>query len=229
MPHKYRNSRFRGRQRRRRYQPRYRRKRTVRARPVPASKTVTLKYVDQFTIDPAAGNAGHHLMRANDMFDPDQTGGGHQPMAFDQWMTFYNKFTVTKAKIRATFWSSSIVLATARSVAGIYVNDDNSSSTDILDMLEFRNTTWKPLTNASGSRSLIQITQYYNAKSFFGKKAIVGSVAYSGSASASPSQDVTFDVFLGPIDGTENVAATDILVEIWYTAVLTERKTLAAS
>ena len=71
--------------------------------PVPDSKVVKMRYVDQFTIDPGLGTAGHISLRANGLFDPYVPVGGHQPYSFDQYMEFYNRYTVLGSKITVTF------------------------------------------------------------------------------------------------------------------------------
>lgn len=40
-----------------------------------------------------------YVFRGNSCYDPDQATGGHQPLGFDQWMTFYDKCVVLSSKI----------------------------------------------------------------------------------------------------------------------------------
>lgn len=40
-----------------------------------------------------------YVFRGNSLFDPDFTGGGTQPLGFDQWANFYSKYRVNGSKI----------------------------------------------------------------------------------------------------------------------------------
>ncbi len=54
----------------------------------PPRKIVKLNYSDIFTLTEAAAGAGvHQVLRTGDVYDPDFTGLGHQPMYFDQLCT----------------------------------------------------------------------------------------------------------------------------------------------
>lgn len=67
----------------------------------PASITKRLRYSTTCAIGATSGAiTTTQVFRANDLFDPDYTGSGHQPMGFDQMMVWYNHFTVRKARIR---------------------------------------------------------------------------------------------------------------------------------
>jgi hypothetical protein len=39
------------------------------------------------------------VFNLNSLFDPDRTGAGHQPLGFDQWSAFYNRYRVDKVKV----------------------------------------------------------------------------------------------------------------------------------
>lgn len=54
---------------------------------------------------PATTLAGGITFRLNSLFDPDQTGVGHQPYQFDQLSVLYNKAIVYAAKVDIT-WSN---------------------------------------------------------------------------------------------------------------------------
>jgi len=69
----------------------------------PATITKRLRYSTNFLLATTAGAVATYVFRANDLFDPDFTGTGHQPMGFDQLMVFYNHFCVTRAKLIVTF------------------------------------------------------------------------------------------------------------------------------
>jgi hypothetical protein len=78
----------------------------------PARCTKWLRYSTNFALTNTAGAVATWVFRANDCFDPDFTGTGHQPMGFDQMMVFYNHFCVTHARIKVTFKSSSTTVPT---------------------------------------------------------------------------------------------------------------------
>ena len=63
-----------------------------------------LRYSTKFTLNPAAStNVVQHVFSANGLYDPDITGVGHQPRGFDQLMSLYAQYTVTKCQMRAFF------------------------------------------------------------------------------------------------------------------------------
>lgn len=54
----------------------------------PPSKMVKMNYSDIYTLTEAAAGAGvHQVFRSGDVYDPDFSGLGHQPMYFDQMCT----------------------------------------------------------------------------------------------------------------------------------------------
>lgn len=73
----------------------------------PPSTRRRMNYSDIFTLTESAAGVGvHQLIRAADIYDPDFTGLGHQPMYFDQLCTSagpYLVFCVPAAKFRCRF------------------------------------------------------------------------------------------------------------------------------
>lgn len=70
----------------------------------PASKVIRLKYVETFALDPAASSVGaSYIFRAADIFDPNYTGTGHQPLAHDTWAVIYQSYDVIKSTCKFTY------------------------------------------------------------------------------------------------------------------------------
>jgi len=61
-----------------------------------------LRYHTNFSLTSTVGAISTYIFRANDLFDPDFTSTGHQPMGFDQMMVFFNHFAVDRCKITVT-------------------------------------------------------------------------------------------------------------------------------
>lgn len=74
---------------------------------------VKLKYADVYLLTFTSGVPVAQVMRGNSLLDPDRTGTGHQPYAFDQWKTLYNQYRVhaSSISIRALVDSTSSVNA----------------------------------------------------------------------------------------------------------------------
>lgn len=71
---------------------------------------VRLTYVDQLVLAPGVPVA-QHTFRGNSCFDPDYTGGGHQPLYFDQYATLYSKYRVVGSAIRVDSVNTSSTCA----------------------------------------------------------------------------------------------------------------------
>lgn len=84
-----------------------------------------LYYDSRFEMTGAGGILQVHYFRANDVFDPDATGVGHQPVGFDQAMTFWEQFAVFSSKISVTFRSNN---ADGLRV-GVFLNPDQTNPT----------------------------------------------------------------------------------------------------
>jgi hypothetical protein len=62
--------------------------------PMPTIYRTTLKYVETLDVNLSANIVTSYEFRTNSVYDPNYTGGGHQPLGFDEISTFYNKYRV---------------------------------------------------------------------------------------------------------------------------------------
>ncbi len=210
--------------------PMRRKRAMVASNPVPAQKKVQLKYVEQIVLDaPASGVAALHLFRANGMFDPDLTGGGHQPKAFDQWMVFYDRFTVIGAKIKVTYATTTTTAATGNIICGLYLNSDTVSSTVSTFLLEEKLNKSVVIGPIDGGKPMATLRSTFSAPKFFGRKNMIGDIDFSGDTSTDPGELAFFQIWVAALGLADNPGPVDMIVEINYLAVLTERKTLAQS
>ncbi len=77
--------------------------------PFPSRFTTTVKYVSfgSLTSGTAGVVGGQYVFRLNSIYDPDQTGAGHQPYGHDTLATLYGKYLVRKVKVRIIFSNPS--------------------------------------------------------------------------------------------------------------------------
>ncbi len=66
-------------------------------------KYVCLKYVDNFSASVATTAGTQQTMNLNSIFDPDRSGGGHQPLYYDQYAALYNRYRVLKVWWKVSF------------------------------------------------------------------------------------------------------------------------------
>lgn len=69
-----------------------------------STRTLThVKYTDEFDLTLTSGSLNTYVFNANGLFDPDQTGTGHQPLGFDQYAVMYNRYRVLKVQYKVVF------------------------------------------------------------------------------------------------------------------------------
>ncbi len=97
------------------------------SQPLKKKTVVKLRYVDTISIDPGVAAIASHDFLANGLFDPDNTGTGHQPLGFDQMTLMYNQYRVLSSKIKVT----QITTASSNVIPGLWgiVTDNDGTLT----------------------------------------------------------------------------------------------------
>lgn len=196
--------------------------------PVNPTCVAKLRYCTNVTISPTAGLMKYHQFRANDLYDPDVTGTGHQPMGFDEIMVNYNHFTVVGSKLNAQFNGGTVgYLAAIALYSGV-------SDTTLVpsEVKERQRTKWRFIPNNGGDRpTRVSLTKKFSAKKYFHVKAIIGESQYKGTNSGSPTEQAYFTVYAGPDDdgGTTNIGSVSVSITIEYIAVFSEPKAIGQS
>lgn len=187
--------------------------------PIAKRALIKMRYVEDFSLDPndITATVNAFQFRANDVYDPNYTGGGHQPHGFDQWMTFYQHFTVLGSKMTAKFMNST----DSQNVCwvGIDVHSTPGAVTNNSTLMrENGQGVWRQMT---GKGKPTVLTKTFSGKKFFGVKNIIGEADYKGSSTLSPTEAAYYSVMAGNIQSNN---PTEILVSVTidYIVMLTE-------
>jgi len=158
-----------------------------------------LYYDSRFEMTQASGLLTVHYFRANDVYDPDSSGVGHQPIGFDQAMLFWEQFAVFSSKISVTFRSNT----TDSMRVGVFLNPDQTNPT-IQQLME--NGYCKSAV-VQGAASASSISGYHAVKTvnltcdnvrYFqmkNKEAYFSNPNFIGNVASSPVELVYFGVF----------------------------------
>ena len=198
---------------------------------MPAKKLVKLRYVDHVSLAGPSSNIAVHYYSANGMYDPNNTGTGHQPSNFDFWTGAYDNFTVLGSKCQvypvhtttsnvtpgvliATLSQDGSAISTAHASGGI----DN-----ILEQPRLRKSMRNiGMANITPMKPLVL---KFSAKKFFGTNKLVGVGKYTGKmGSADPSEEAFFEIAIVSPDDANNPGSFKVRVVIDYIAMLTEPK-----
>lgn len=166
------------------------------AGPFPATMVRVLNYSDTYTLTEAgAGTGAAQVFRTSDLYDPDFTNVGHQPMYFDQLCTStgpYLLFTVPSASFEMRFSNVSsfpvLIVANFQMVNTVPTNRITASE---------REYSWKHLLAPNGSgNSTIQKTLAVDNVRLVGVPKPTFEGTYQGTASASsPSPSLCVSVW----------------------------------
>lgn len=198
---------------------------------LPKSHTARLRYCEEFTIDSGITLPVSYVFRANDLYDPNYSGTGHQPSGFDQLMQWYNHFTVIASKIKvrhAPRTGSNLTPA----YFDVSLSDTNSllfsTATELLESRYASGSMYQVGTERNYVGFNPFIVRRFDANKFFGIRDVTGLSQYRGDAATSPTEVAWWHVWVAPIYGN-NPDPMYFLAEIEYIAVFTEPKNIAQS
>lgn len=160
----------------------------------PSRTTKTLRYSGNFGLTSTTGVVATYVLRANDCFDPDFTGTGHQPMGFDQMMVFYNHFCVVSARLIATFKSATGTAGTA----SIRVDAASTPITVIDQIIEFGGLVQTELESIGGfgANKVLQMAISIPRMQGVSKSALTADPTLRGDAATSPTEITYFHLQL---------------------------------
>lgn len=187
---------------------------------------MAFRYVDTITLDANNGpDMAYYTYSANGMFDPQTATGGHQPRGFDQYMQFYQHYTVIGAKMKCTFVSSDVTNSGNVYVGITQTGQATPGITNINTIIEKKSF---KVNTVMGTRPRV-VTSKCNLSKVFGQK-VLQEDANAGTNSANPAEQWYFQIMAGT-NWVANVdpGALRVLVEIDYIAVLHEPKDIAGS
>jgi len=151
------------------------------------------------------------VFRANDLFDPDFTGTGHQPMGFDQLMLWYNHFCVVSAKI------TIVVKNTAATVPTICLRvDADSTPLTVIDrIVEFGGCVTESLEvkGASGCNKTLSMSIDIARLQGMSRKTMYADPTLRGTAAASPTECSYFHFTMWDTVGATGSAECDVILE----------------
>jgi len=184
----------------------------------PPKRRLTLRYCDTIALTSTSGAVATWVIRANDLFDPDLTGTGHQPMGFDPMMLFYNHFCVLKAKLTCTFQSTSGAVS-----QGLIRYDASATPLTVIDrILELGGCVSTMMGTQGGLGSSMTIDLSLNVAKLQGvtPATILADPTLRGDAATSPTELTYFHIQLFDTGGASSGAYVTFYLE--QEAVFTE-------
>lgn len=154
------------------------------------------------TLTGSAGTAATYFFRANDVFDPNASGTGGQPIGFDQMMLMYEQFYVLGSSIRV----KAVDAVGVPTIVMVYLNPDMSFTT-INDAVENGLLKSTMLYTANGGKAMTEFRMSVDNPTYFGlsKQAYIAADRFQGTVAASPSEMNYWTLCIYAVDGATTV------------------------
>lgn len=178
----------------------------------PDQMMVKLKYVEAIQLTSTVGAYVSTTFQGNSLFDPNLSGGGHQPMNFDQWKDFYVTNLVFGCKITVTYSNTSSVPVWV----AILQKQSDASSVSISQATERNRVKKTILGQSNGGAGTKTISWYQSTKKALNIKHLSNSDhEYIALNTTLPPVGWYFQIAAQTLDlGTTSVV--DALVELTY-------------
>ncbi len=178
-------------------------------------KTVKLRYQDNFQLQVGVSSVPNTLVfRANSVFDPDQSGTGHQPRGFDQIMPLFQHFTVIGSKCSVWFSIPNADEVNQPIVCGIDLRAIPQIQTTLNNLIEDRNCRYM-VQSPNSSATLLE--NKFSAKGFFSVTNPLDRGNLRGNGTTNPIEQASYHIFAANTNPASlDIPPIDVLVVINY-------------
>lgn len=184
---------------------------------------VKMRYNQAVSINPAIASAESWVFSVNNIYDPDNSGVGHQPIMRDFWYQLYDAGVVLYSNIKVTIENRS----TSAAIRGFVRLSPNSTKEPTPEHnIESGLTRHKTIPCVGSGRNLGTIKHSFNAKKMYG--SVDRSELRCGQSSG-PSDSAFFIVGLEPLDHTTDLPACYANVIIDYYVLMSSPRLVAQS
>jgi len=202
----------------------------------PKTQLVKLRYCQSFQMGPSntATIGAEYAFRANSIFDPDQSGAGHQPIGRDQWEPFYNTYTVVGSTINVRILKNpGAVNASSNSIVGVLLHDTATLPTTTVTTIQEQGLgSWRVLQGLQNG-NVVNLKQNFSAKKFFNVTNLRDNQDRLGADMGSnpPSTGDAFYIIWAAttIAGGLSANSVEFMVTIEYSVLLSDPKALGQS
>lgn len=191
----------------------------------PKRLTMAHRYFEIVNVTCTSGLLGNYLFSCNNLYDPNYTGTGHQPMLYDQMIALYNHWVVIGAKIKVKVSHSGNTNYAAN--CGVYINDDTTVTPGSLASMVEQGQCSSYKMIPPQSNETFTFNCKWSPKKVFGG-SILGNPNLQGAAATGPAESSYFNIFVQPVDGISTQSYI-VEAEISYIVVWTELKDITGS
>lgn len=185
-----------------------------------------LVYAEDILFSSSTSLTGTIQFALNGLFDPNLTGVGHQPRFFDQFMTYYNSYSVMGAKVVVR----AIVDGDDTVQGWMTVNASTGDTTwgvpgGIAESIEMGNP-YKIITNDRYST----FSRYFSVPKIYGRSRqyILDDTLFSGNASVNPSNTGKINIQVQNLD-LSTTTTVRAVVTIYYDCIFNSPKLIGSS
>lgn len=187
---------------------------------LPVSRKAVLRYSETFTLTTGTGGlfGTDQVMRLNSLYDPDFTGGGHQPYLYDQITPLYASYRVYAAKV--TLIGATIGGTADLCYAVKYSTDSGGSglAAKSIDTITETTNSVQQYLSPSGNKRVSKQTMYFPMAALFGvsKKAYQIDDKYQSATNTNPGETAYLYISVGSPNGTSGETMTLQVVIDFY-------------
>lgn len=188
---------------------------------VPDRMILRMKYVDNIVLSGLGGAS--RVFRMNSIYDPDTSAlNGHQPLGYDQWAYFYNKYRVYKAVVTIRCANTSSNSADSEQIGFCAHNDQVTPPQS--DAFFEQSHTKKLILSGRGGMDRGTIRYTVDLPRVLGMAPVVykSNPNVASAFPTSPSEQVFGTIYARPIDG-QSTTLVSCEVNIEYYCELFDR------